>query len=1258
MALHARKNFVAKVIHMKKTLLYLGFLLIGTSVWSQNPGLVISEFFTNPSGSDSPFEWIELRATSTIDFSVTPYTVIACNNGTATSNGWISSGSLSYAFAITTGTVNPGDVVYVGGSSMAPTGTQLRTINTATNPGDLYGNAATGGVIGNGGTNADGIAVFNLPVSSLTNTSVPVDAIFYGTAVGGAVVNGGLDGYQLPVNDLYLGGKLQSNSFLAVDPASDQVVTASGFYNTGINAWGINRTWTAGSPLLDNNSAIITGTVNPPGTISFSAVTQTITEGTASLDIIANFSNANNDTVVVTIEYSIYTDALEGTDFTLSTDTLVIQGHTTGPQTFQLLLNDDVLAEKTERVILKLKPVYNAVLGVNKFQIIHIKDNDFQAPPPSNELQLNLLTSFSNGTEGSNSAEIVAFDPSTDRLYIANSVGAKMDIVNFANPAAPVLLNSISISPYGNLNSLTVHNGVVAVAVENVNPQLDGSVVFFDGNGAFISQVLVGAMPDMITFNNDFTKVLVACEGEPKSDYTLDPEGSIAIIDVSGGFNNLSATNVSLATFQSFNGQESTLRAQGIRIFGPGSSAAQDFEPEYITISDDNSTAYVSLQENNAMAVVDIATATVTAIHPLGTIDYSSDNNGLDASDQTNGIFIAGAPVKGLFMPDAITHATIGGTEFIFSANEGDAREYTAYSEITRLSGATLDAGIADQNILKHNQFLGRINITKASGDTDNDGDIDEIHVYGTRSFSIWNAQTGALVFDSKDLLEQITASHPTLSGLFNTSNSSGAATSKNRSDDKGPEPEGVSTAYINGNNYLFVALERIGGVMIFNVDNPSAPVYVGYYNNRDVATNGPDRGAEGIISIKAVDSPNGKDLVILANEISSTLSVYEINTCVDLAGATLNTPTDSICAGDTVTLSIPGNANSTFMWYKDNQILTNETGTSLEVATAGAYRVYVHNSTLACADTTVAQTIEVLALPSVNAGSDAQICEGNSIILSATTNAAPSWNNGVQDGQPFEPTTTLSYIATVVDSYNCMNSDTVMITVNSLPIVNAGTDQSICAGTSLTLTATGTPTLVWNHNVTNGQPFNPTVAGAYIVTGTDTNGCEDADTLQLTIHANPVLNLGPDTTLCVNHLPLLLVGPVGYSTYAWSNGTSTSSTQINQGGTYMLTVTDNHGCKDSDTLAVIANPCLGMEELAAVDFKIYPNPTTNIINIKNEGELTGVVSIVTAMGTLMYSENLTTTGNTIDLTHFASGTYWILIQNEKGTYTQPLQKQ
>src|SRR5690606_21680799 len=161
----------------------------------------ISEFHQNPGGSDSPFEYVELLVTDDIDFSLTPYTIIVANNGTATANGWIEGGSITYAFEITTGVVSVGDVVYVGGTSMAPTGTILRAIDTGVDGGDGgIGSPNAGGVIGNGGGNADGIAVFNMAVASITSTTVPTDVIFYGTGIDGAYVGPG-EGYQLANND-------------------------------------------------------------------------------------------------------------------------------------------------------------------------------------------------------------------------------------------------------------------------------------------------------------------------------------------------------------------------------------------------------------------------------------------------------------------------------------------------------------------------------------------------------------------------------------------------------------------------------------------------------------------------------------------------------------------------------------------------------------------------------------------------------------------------------------------------------------------------------------------------------------------------------------------------------------------------------------------------------------------------------------------------------------------------------------------------
>lgn len=248
---------------MKTSIQLIGVvcLLFATSARAQ---LFISEYLANPSGTDSPFEFVELIATDNIDFSLTPFSVVFGNNGTATADGWVAGGALTYGFSINAGSVSRGDVVYVGGSSMAPTGVKLRVIDTGTTGGDRFGTANSGGVLGNGGANADGIAVFNVGINSLTPATTPIDAVFFGTGMGTAVVNGGADGYQLPLNDLYVGSKLQSTSFLAPDPPGGEFTVASGTYDFSSGTWVNGRTFTITPTLTDGVSGIVL--VPEPGT--------------------------------------------------------------------------------------------------------------------------------------------------------------------------------------------------------------------------------------------------------------------------------------------------------------------------------------------------------------------------------------------------------------------------------------------------------------------------------------------------------------------------------------------------------------------------------------------------------------------------------------------------------------------------------------------------------------------------------------------------------------------------------------------------------------------------------------------------------------------------------------------------------------------------------------------------------------------------------------------------------------------------------
>lgn len=223
----------------------------------------------------------------------------------------------------------------------------------------------------------------------------------------------------------------------------------------------------------------------------------------------------------------------------------------------------------------------------------------------------------------SSPSEIVAYDPETQRIFVVNAVAAKIDVFIISNPQKPKLFKTIDVKPYGSVaNSVAIRDGYAAVAVEGFNKTDSGSVVFFrTSNLKAAAKVTVGALPDMVTFSPDGRYVITANEGEPSLDYSIDPEGSVSIIDISGGIKDLTEDNVRNARFNTFDKQ--TLLDAGIRVFGPGASVAQDMEPEYVAVSADSKTAYVTLQENNAIAKVDLATAQVSELLPLGYKDHA-----------------------------------------------------------------------------------------------------------------------------------------------------------------------------------------------------------------------------------------------------------------------------------------------------------------------------------------------------------------------------------------------------------------------------------------------------------------------------------------------------------------------------------------------------------------------------------------------------------------------------------------------------------
>jgi hypothetical protein len=533
------------------------------------------------------------------------------------------------------------------------------------------------------------------------------------------------------------------------------------------------------------------------------------------------------------------------------------------------------------------------------------------AEPTPVTLNMEKVAGFTH-SGGAGAAEISAYDSLSQRLFVVNGAQGSVDVlsmVNTGSSASPTLtlslvgsLTTAQFAPnMGGVNSVAIRDGVVALAVEAATKTNAGLVAFVRASDLrVLGTVTVGALPDMLVFTPNGRFLLVANEGEPSS-YgqadSVDPEGSISVIEVAGlaPTANRVQTTVSTAGFTAFNTQLAALRTQGVRIFGPGASVAQDLEPEYITVSADSSKAWVSLQENNAMALLDIASKSIVSVQALGYKDHNTAGNGLDASNEDGGsntnsgtptIKIANYPIKSLYMPDGIAAFKIGTRTFLASANEGDAREYTGINAGGRedprvrdycTSGFDSSVFGALTTTMGFDSNLGRLRITTFPGDTrtgkNSSGQCNELVAFGGRSLSIWDTDNFGLVWDSGDQFEQRTAAlHPT--PTFNASNDNNSI--DDRSPAKGPEPESVVIATFGTKTFAFVGLERVGGVMVYDVSNPASPIYITYLNTRNAATG--DRGPEGLLLIPAAQSPTGRPLLVVAHETSGTTAVFQLS--------------------------------------------------------------------------------------------------------------------------------------------------------------------------------------------------------------------------------------------------------------------------------------------------------------------------------------------------------------------------------------------
>ena len=524
---------------------------------------------------------------------------------------------------------------------------------------------------------------------------------------------------------------------------------------------------------------------------------------------------------------------------------------------------------------------------------------------------------FVTGTYGGGAAEITQYHKESKRIFVVNGAANRVEILDasavtgtaltdaitantltstpLAMPATVVVkdaTNTDETLALGFANSIAISGNLLAIAAENDVKSSSGAVLFYDISAAtpvFVKAVKVGALPDMLTFTPDGSMLLVANEAEPESDYSVDPEGTVGIIAITAG---VAADQASLLTFSAFNAQQTQLAAQGVKFAAPaGTTVAQDLEPEYITVSSDSKKAFVSLQENNALAIVDLTKKEITKVVALGFKDYSQTKNAVDVSNR-DGVKLSTYPgVYGMYQPDTLASYNWKGATFILSANEGDARDWDAYSEEGRVSSLKRSADLtALQAEFYAANGLGRLNVSKAMG-LNATGEYDALYAYGARSFSIWD-QNGNLVFDSGSDFERISSGIH--AELFNTNHT--IVEGDSRSDDKGPEPEAVTIGQVGDKTYAFIGTERLSGIFVYDISNPYDTKFVDYFHNRNFDAvyeidddavpaevsgdyqQAGDLGPESLVFVPAADSATGHSLLLMANEVSGSLTVFEVS--------------------------------------------------------------------------------------------------------------------------------------------------------------------------------------------------------------------------------------------------------------------------------------------------------------------------------------------------------------------------------------------
>ena len=290
-------------------------------------------------------------------------------------------------------------------------------------------------------------------------------------------------------------------------------------------------------------------------------------------------------------------------------------------------------------------------------------------------------------------------------------------------------------------------------------------------------------------------------------------------------------------------------------------------------------------------------------------------------------------------------------------------------------------------------------------------------------------------------------------------------------------------------------------------------------------------------------------------NTLSATVSEYNMATPVISGNLT-------ICEDQTTTLFASGGVN--YLWSNGS------TQAMITVNTTGTYSVTTTNS-YGCTATATASVL-VNPIPSINIVGETDICHGQFTVLSAMSDMASQyeWNNG-EHNSSISVTSAGQYSVTATNSYGCVSTASIQVAVHPLPEPTVFGSQTVCLGSSTTLTATGGTGYQWSTGeTTSNVVVSPTTNQTYVVTVTNVYGCLISTAVTVAVVSLPNLTINGNTTICAGNSTTITA--VGANTYAWSTGAQTGNVTISNEGMYYVTATNAQNCMRTDSVYVKVN--------------------------------------------------------------------------------------